>query len=262
MYRLSLVPHGTCLNPLLLIALVLLVSYGCTSTAPARTPPIPVIESLAIESKGATRELNARFGVAAEDRVSGKTALAGAGAGAAAGAGWAMVCGPYFFLCALAVVPTAALVGGTTGGLAGSASDAHKTPPDEQLLALDQQFSKIHQQRSLHMDIRDSLEKQIPADRLADPALAEAIVELTLSDVRFTRTVSNKYRWTLKSIMVVTWNRHGGRARHSYEIYEDSSAALPLDEWLQNDGEQLSRALDNSVQGLARRMAADIRFNH
>lgn len=223
---------------------------------------MPAFESVAIVSKGPTSDLKARFGVAPEDEVLGKTVLAGAGAGAAAGIGWATVCGPYFFVCALIVLPTTTVVGGTAGALAGSASDLHKTPPDEHLLALDKQFSEIYQQRTLHMDIRDSLEKQIPPDRLADPAVAEALVELNLSDIRFIRTPSNKYQWTLKSVMVVTWNRNKGETRHSYKIYEHASNALRLDNWLQNDGEMLNRALDESVEGMARQMAADIWFRN
>jgi hypothetical protein len=144
--------------------------------------------------------------------------------------------------------------------MAGLASDLHKKPPDEHMLMLDKQFSEIYQQRTLHMDIRDSLEMQIPADRLADPAEAEALIELSLSDIRFTRTFSNKYQWTLKSVMVVTWNRREGQARHSYKIYDYASKALSLDNWLQNDGEMLNQALDDSVVGLASKMAGDIQF--
>ena len=238
----------------------LLVSVACTSTPPERSPPIPAIKSVAIISKGPTRELQARFGVAPENRVAGKAAAVGTGAGALAGLGWAAVCGPYFFFCALAVAPTTALAGGAAGGLAGTASDIHKTPPDEQMFALDRQFREIYQQRTLHMDIRDSLENQLPADRLAEPATADALVELNLSDIRFTRTFSNKYQWTLKSVMVVTWNRDRDQPRHSYKIYDFASSALPLDDWLENDGEMLNRGLDESVAGLTRQMATDLRI--
>jgi hypothetical protein len=239
---------------------LLLLSNACTSTAPERSTPMPLFDSVAIVSKGATRDLKARFGVAPEDEIVEESMLVGAGAGAAACVGWAAVCGPWFFICALATVPTCALVGGTVGGLAGTASDAHKTPPDEQLLALDKLFADIYQQHTLHMEIRDTLEKQIPPDRLADSSEAGALVQLKLSDVRFTRTFSGKYEWTLKSIMVVTWNRNTGRTRHSYKIYDYASRALSLDDWMKNDGKMLSQALDESVEGMAEQMAVDIRF--
>ena len=82
-------------------------------------------------------------------------------------------------------------------------------------LLLDGLFAEIYEQRTLHMEIRDALEKQIPTDRLADTSVAEALVQLRLSDVRFTRTPSGKYEWILKSVMVVTWNRNKSQTRYS-----------------------------------------------
>jgi len=243
-----------------LIISPLFISAACTSTAPRDSPPMPMFESVAIVSKGATSDLKARFGVPPEDKISQESAVAGAGAGAAAGAGWAMVCGPYFFICAMATVPAGALVGATAGGLAGAASDSHKMPPQEQLLVLDKLFADIYEQRSIHMEIRDTLEKQIPPVRLADTSVADALIQLNLSDIRFTRTFSGKYAWTLKSIMVVTWNRNTRRPRHSYKIYDYTSSSLPLDDWVQNDGEMLNQALDDSVEGMVEQMAGDIRF--
>ena len=92
--------------------------------------------------------------------------------------------------------------------------------------------------------------------------MAAALIQLNLSDVRFTRTFSGKYAWSLKSIMVVTWNRNTHRPRHSYKIYDYTSSSLPLDDWVQNDGEMLNQALDDSVEGMARQMAKDIQFKN
>jgi len=221
---------------------------------------MPVFKSVAIVSKGATSDLRARFGVAPEDIVSADSADFGWGAGALAGAGLAVACGPFVFLCATATVPIGALVGAVGGGLAGTASDSHKMPPQEQLLVLDKLFADIYQRRTIHMEIRDTLEKQIPPDRLADISVADALIQLNLSDVRFTRTFSGKYAWTLKSVMVVTWNRNTHRPRHSYKIYNYTSDSLPLDDWVQNDGEILNQALDACVEGMVEQMAGDIWF--
>ena len=221
---------------------------------------MPMFESVAIVSKGATSDLKARFGVPPEDKIFQESAVAGAGAGALAGAGTALACGPFVFLCATATVPIGALVGAVGGGLAGSASDSQKMPPKEQLLVLDELFVEISRQRTIHLEIRDSLEKQIPPDRLADTSVTDALIQLNLSDVRFTRTFSGKYAWTLKSVMVVTWNRNTHRPRHSYKIYQYTSRSLPLDDWVQNDGEILNQALDACVEGMVEQMAGDIRF--
>jgi hypothetical protein len=77
-------------------------------------------------------------------------------------------------------------------------------PPQEQLMVLDNLFVDIYEQRSIHMEMRNTLEQQIPPDRLADTSVTDALIQLNLSDVRFTRTFSGKYAWTLKPIMVVT----------------------------------------------------------
>ena len=74
----------------ILIISLLLLSTACTSTGPERSPPMPLFDSVAIESKGATGDLKARFGLAPEDRIAEESTLAGAGAGAAAGAGQAV----------------------------------------------------------------------------------------------------------------------------------------------------------------------------
>jgi hypothetical protein len=246
----------------LLVAIILLplALAACTSTAPDRSTPMPIVESLAIESRGASDELKTRFGVPTQGKVSTDTAVAGAGAGAVAGVGWAAVCGPYFFVCAMATVPVAAAVGGAAGGIAGAASDSHKMPPEEQLLVLEKLFADIYRQRTLHMELRDSLESRIPPDRLMDASQSEALFQLKLSDIRFIRTFGGKYQWTLKSVMLVTWNRHSGRARLNYRIYDYQSTALPLGEWIQNDGELLNRALDESLEAMTEKMARDIRL--
>ena len=71
---------------------------------------------------------------------------------------------------------------------------------------------------------------------------------------------SGKYQWILKSVMVVVWNRNKSQTRYSYKIYDYTSRSLPLDDWMQNDGEMLNQGLDDSVEGMAEQMANDIRF--
>ena len=107
---------------------------------------------------------------------------------------------------------------------------------------------------------RYPLEKQIPPDRLVDKSVADALLQLRLSDVRFTRTPSGKYALTLKSIMVVTWNRNTRQLRHDYRIYEYTSRSLPLDDWVQNEGKILNKTFDDCVEGLVEQMVEDIRF--
>jgi hypothetical protein len=129
-----------------------------------------------------------------------------------------------------------------------------------QPLALDKQFAEISQQRTIHLEVSNALEQQIPPDQLMAPSLADAILQLRLYDIRFARTLSGSYTLTLKSVMVVSWNRHKSSPGLGYRHYEYTSRSLPLDDWVQNEGEILNQELDTCVEGLAEQMVRDIRF--
>jgi hypothetical protein len=112
------------------------------------------------------------------------------------------------------------------------------------------------------MEIESSLKTRIPSNRLADTSTADALLQLNLSDVRFTRTAFGKYVWTLKSTMVAMWNHKIHHLRYGYKLYEYTSLALPLDDGVQNEGEALNEGLDACVEGLAEQMAEDIWFKN
>lgn len=238
------------------------VSNACTYSSSRNPPPLPVFESVAIESLGVTDELKARFAVAPGHSSEGSLVPAGTGAGAGmlAGAGTALACGPFVLLCATLTVPIGGMVGAAGGSVAGITTQTQKSPPKEQLLVLDRLFVEISQQRTIHMEIRDTLEQEIPPDRLVDKPEADALLQLNLSDARFTRTFSGKYALTLKSILVAHWNRKSRQTRYSHKIYQYTSQSLSLDDWVQNDGKLLKQAFDDSVEGLVEQMVEDIRF--
>ena len=186
--------------------LLMSVSIACTHAVPPDTPPLPEFESVVIVSKGPTDELKARFGAALGNSDSVAGAGIGAGAGALAGAGTAMTCGPYVIFCFPILMAAGALVGAVGGGLADAGVDTLKKPSQEQLLVLEKLFGDVAEQRTLHMEIRDALERQIPPGRLADTSLAEGLLQLSLFDVRFTQTSTGKYTLTLKALVIAQWN--------------------------------------------------------
>jgi hypothetical protein len=241
---------------------LLSISTACTSAVPQDSPPLPEFESVAIVSMGATRELKTRFGVDPEysNLVVGASYGAGAGAGLLVGVSAALACGPFVLLCAMATVPAGVVVGGVGSGLTAEAVDANKKLPNEQLLVLDGLFVEISQQRTIHLEVRDTLEQQIPPDRLADKSVADTVLSLTLSDVRFTQTSSGKYALTLKSIVVAQWIRNTRQRRHSTRFYQYTSSSLPLDDWVHDDGKKLNQAFDDCVEGLVEQMVGDIRL--
>ena len=242
------------------LAISVLVNLNACSHAGRNNPSqIPQFESVAIVNKGVTDELKVRFGVADQDSSIGAGAATGA---VLAGAGTAVICGPFIFLCAISTV-TFAAAGAIGGGLAGAAADSQKThtPPTEQLLLLDNQFVEISQSRTIHQEIEVSLMRKIPPERVKDNSEAAAILQFRLYDVRFSRTSGSKYALTLKSVMLFKWNRDTSQPSSTHRTYGQTSQALPLDNWVEDEGKTLNLAFDSCIAGLTKKMAEDIQFH-
>lgn len=244
---------------LTLILLIYFVS-ACTYAVNSESPPFPRFDSVHIVSKGATDELKARFGVTPDNSSAGVGAGVGAGAGMAAAAGASLACGPFVLLCALATMPTGALLGAAGGSLAGAAVDTQKRPPEDQLLILDKLFVEISQQRTIHREILEALEQQIPPGRLVDASEAGALLQLNLYDVRFMQDSLDEYSLTLQALLEAQWNRQTRHMRNGKRVYRVSSRSMPLDGWLQDGGKALNLAFDTGIERLVEQMVEDIRF--
>jgi hypothetical protein len=242
------------------IILLLSVSIACTHAVAPVIPPMPEFESVAIVSKGPTDELKARFGAALGNSDWSTGATVGAGAGALTGAGMAMTCGPLVIGCLPILMAAGALVGAASGGLADSAVDSLKEPSQEQLLVLEKLFGDVVEKRTIHLEVRDALVRQIPPDRLADPSLAEGLLQLSFFDVRFTQTSTGKYTLTLKYLMIAQWNHSNRHLSHGRRLYRYKTRALSLQKWVENDGEILNQAFNDCVNGLVEQMVEDIQF--
>jgi hypothetical protein len=236
------------------------VPIACTHAVAPVIPPMPEFESVVIVSKGPTDELKARFGAALGNSSSVAGAGAGAGAGALAGAGTAMTCGPYVIFCFPILMSLGALVGAVGGGLADAGVDTLKKSSQEQLLVLEKLFGDVAEQRTLHLEVRDALVRQIPPDRLADTSLAEGQLQLSFFDIRFTQTSTGKYTLTLKYLMIAQWNHSNRHLSNGRRLYRYKTRALSLQKWVENDGEILNQAFNDCVNGLVEQMVEDIQF--
>ena len=245
---------------LLLIISMLPNLNACINAARQDSPPIPKFDSVAVVNKGATDELKTRFGVAPENSGTETGVLAGAGTGAAIGVHTSLACGPYFFLCALATVPVGSLVGALGGGLADQTIDSQKELSKEQLLVLDDLFAKIVQQRTIHQEIESSLKRHIPMERLMEISEADTLLQYRLYDVRFSKTSLRKYALTLKTVMLIEWNRNSGQTSSTHKIYEHTSDSLQMEDWVQDHGKTLNLAFDACIEGLTKKMIEDIQF--
>ena len=127
-------------------------------------------------------------------------------------------------------------------------------PPNEQLLLLDKQFVDISQQRRIHLDIEDSSKRQIPPDRQEDISQADALL-------RFAEASKRKYALTLKTVMLFSWNRDMRQSSSTHRIYEHTSQALPMENWVQDEGKTLNHAFDACIAGLTEKMTSDIQLH-
>ena len=244
----------------LLIISMLANLNACTNAVRQDSPPIPKFDSVSVVNKGTTDELKIRFGVAPEDSGTDTGALAGAGTGAALGAHVSLACAGFVFICALATVPVGAMIGAVSGGLADHAVDSQKELSKEQLLVLDDLFAQIVQQRTIHQEIESSLTRDIPVERLMDISEADTLLQFRLYDVRFSKTSLRKYALTLKTVMLIDWNRNSGQTSSTHRIYEHTSHSLQMEEWVQDHGKTLNLAFDACIEGLTEKMIEDIQF--
>lgn len=134
-------------------------------------------------------------------------------------------------------------------------------PPNEQLLLLDKQFVDISQQRRIHLDIEDSSKRQIPPDRQEDISQADALLQFRLYEVRFAEASKRKYALTLKTVMLFSWNRDMRQSSSTHRIYEHTSQALPMENWVQDEGKTLNHAFDACIAGLTEKMTSDIQLH-
>ena len=252
-------PFSEVLRSLLIISMLANLS-ACTNAVRRDSAPIPKFDSVAIVNKGTTDELKIRFGVAPEDSGTDTGVLAGAGTGAVVAAHSSLVCVGFVFICALGAVPVGAMIGAVSGGLAEHAIDSQKELSKEHLLVLDDLFGQIVQQRTIHLDIESSLKLHIPEERLMDISEADTLLEFRLYDVRFSKTSLHKYALTLKTVMLIDWNRNSPRKSSTHRIYEHTSRSLQMEDWVQDHGKTLNLAFDNCIEGLTEKMIEDIQF--
>lgn len=244
-----------------LLIIAMLVNFNaCTNAARQESPPIPKFESVAIVNKGVTNELMARFGVAAEDSSTDAGVLAGAGTGAMVAAQASLSCVGFVFLCAVASVPFGAMIGAVTGGLADHAVDLQKELSAEQLLVLDGLFEQVMRQRTINQEIESSLLRHVPEERLRDISEADTLLQFRLYDVRFSKTSPRKFALTLKTVMLINWNRNSPPTVSTHRTYEHTSHSLQMEDWVQDEGETLNLAFDACIRGLAEKMVEDIQF--
>ena len=131
------------------------------------------------------------------------------------------------------------------------------TPPFRESL---EKFVEISQQRTINLEIEESLMGKVPPERVKDSPDATALLQFRLYDVRFSKTSSRKYALTLKTVMLFKWDRTKRPPSSSSRVYEHTSIALPMEDWVNNGGINLNQAFDTCIEGLTDKMIKDIQF--
>ena len=245
-----------------LIVCMLLSQNACLHSSTRNSAQIPKFKSIALVNKGATSELTNRFSAARDGSSVDNAIIAGtgAGAGAAIAAQSSLACTYLVFVCAMILVPAGAAIGAVAGSAADSADEPMKGLSYEQILALERQFSAISQQRTISSEIEESLNAQVPPQRMTEISQADSLLQFRLYDIRFTKTSFRKYALTLKSVMLFKWNRNGPRPSSSHRTYEFTSRSMSINDWIQDDGETMNHAFDACIEGLVNEMLKDIQF--
>ena len=236
------------------------ILFSCAHTTPEPSPPLPNFNSVAIASSGADGTLNVKYGAPPEDSKVATGVAVGAGAGAVWGTLIGLACGPFAPACLPVTIPLMTATGVATGGVAGAVDDASTKPSKGQTELLADIFLEISRQRIIHQEVGDAFERMIPPGRLVESTAADALLQLGKVEARFFRKSSDRYGLSLKTALVVAWDRDQGQVQRAIRIYEYHSGSLPLNEWTHDEGESINSALDACVHGLAARMRQDIHF--
>ena len=239
----------------------LLAVLGTASCAPLPDPDssfepklaIPASATVAVISKGVDQDLKARFNRDSTDSGTKTGAVTGSAAGFAA----AGFCGPFFFLCALGTVPAGMIVGAAGGAAAGAVEDVQKKPGQEDLERLEALLASVAERRTLHEEVRAATAVKVPADRRAPGKDADALLEVSIGDIRFQQRDDGKYRWMLRVNLTAQWNRNRGRVRAGTLHYRVYSETLPLEEWMNDGGSAIEGALDDLAAYASKRIERD-----
>lgn len=186
----------------------------------------------------------------------------GARAGAATGIAAAFYCGPWYVICAMATIPVGAVVGAAGGAATGAVVDSKERPSKKQLKELDTFFIEVSNTRTIHLELRDHVIALTPPERLVDSELADAMLQIRLSDVRFSQLSEGVYKLQLSADVKAQWNRNTNKTRVASRSYSYSSRPKPIADWLQKDGQVINQAFDTSVQGLADEINRDLHYSN
>jgi hypothetical protein len=242
----------TCRVPMMAIICIASVMVGCASK---RSRPLPDFETVAIQAK-----IRPADGVhaQADNETARKGAKIGAGGGAAAGAVYSAVCGPWFWICLPFTSAVGAVAGATAGGTAGLVSDAVDTFSSDAAERVDAILVEIEDRRDFFVEIRDGVSESIPQDRQADVKAAKAVIFVGPQKIEFVQTESSHLALRITATLDAEWNRHRKTPRRDKRSYVKTTAEMPVDYWLSNNGAAFDAGFTECIEEIVQMMAWDL----
>ena len=189
----------------------------------------------------------------------GKAVGAGVGAGTGSGAGvlvGAAACvatGPFFPLCVLSIVPSAAVVGAVTGGIVGAIKTESVTAIELKTKALAVELAATPYQEMLARRMKE----QIDGDGLSTPASPDTrpwTLEAGIVEVG----TEGKSEFALRLVGRATLRE--GNAAPVWQTTKEvqSETELTSAQWMADDSKALRSVLERCVEQAARQLVADM----
>jgi hypothetical protein len=245
----STVPRRQFLVPVILSAFLVV---GC---APNRSRPLPPFETLAVESAARPVDgLEAR----SDSDAAKAGANAGAKGGAAAGAATSLLCGPFVFFCLPFFAATGAVVGVTTGGLAGALNDAVENLPGDQASRARAILADIDSRRDLFAELRDGVAAAVPPARTAGLESAEAVIYVGIEKLEFVQDDRSELGLRLTALLVAEWNRDKRTPRTEKRRYVYETILMPAEYWLQDDGATMDAGFTECIEKVVQAIDWDL----
>lgn len=245
--------HPRSKKTILFLSVAVQLLVGCM-TVPSGSSglgiSIPRDSTIAVISKGVDDDLKVRFNRDSTKRGARMGANTGAGAGFVAAQG----CGPFVFLCALLTIPTGAVIGAATGAATGALNDADKKPSGENLDKLEAIVDKLSSRRTLHEELRAAIAARVPRARRAPGKEAQALIEISIGNVRLLKTGDTHYEWAMLVNVAAQWNRNSRNPRGDKGQILVSGDGMTLEQWIVDDG----RAIENELNHLVAQAAGRI----
>ncbi len=183
--------------------------------------------------------------------MAARGAATGAASGAAAGLVVSLMCGPWYFECAAAMVPGMMASGGATDAIAGGVTSLSKEDTER----FNRYLQTLPERRNLNEEMARRLADALPAERLATES-ADARLTIGIGAIQVFQ--SEVKTLELKLTALAALERHPGSRNPggTEQSFTCTSERREVDEWLAHEGRALDSAITSCVNELAAKVNA------